>query len=94
LPILISVSLAPGSYFFCACAVVVAEMATATAVRATHRVVRAGIVPSLWQLIFAECRKPGERWQVRLIPPDETALLPAANYATTALTNWEFMDWN
>jgi hypothetical protein len=44
--------------------------------------------------IFAECRKPGQRWQVRLIPPDETALLPAANYATTALMNWEFMDWN
>ena len=44
-------------------AVVAAEMATATAVNATHRVVRAGIVLSLWQFIFPECRKPGAGWQ-------------------------------
>src|SRR2546428_509741 len=44
LPILISVSLAPGSYFFCAWAVVATMAATASAVMATSFCMRTGIV--------------------------------------------------
>src|SRR6266404_8429362 len=44
LPILISVSLAPGSYFFCAWAVLATIAATANAVRTTRFCIRPGIV--------------------------------------------------
>src|ERR1700687_1889550 len=63
LPILISVSLAPGSYFFCALAADAAIAAAANTARATRLLARTGIVLSLWRLILTECRKPGACWQ-------------------------------
>src|SRR5712672_6019 len=53
LPILISVSLAPGSYFFCADAVVAITAATADNIAAATRFcIRTGIVPSQMVFIF------------------------------------------
>src|SRR5580698_9641251 len=46
LPILISVSLAPGSYFLCAAAVVAVIAAAASAASANSLLIRAGIVLS------------------------------------------------
>src|SRR5450759_4778700 len=56
LPILISVSLAPGSYFFCALAAV-AIIAAANAAMATKLRIPAGIVLSPWRFILFKCRK-------------------------------------
>src|SRR5260370_33905035 len=50
LPILISVSLAPGSYFFSAFAAVVAIAAAAAIARATRLLIRAGIVFFRWAI--------------------------------------------
>jgi hypothetical protein len=61
LPILISVSLAPGSYFFCADAGAAASapaVKVAKATTATKRPRRSGIVLSLFDvLLLVECRK-------------------------------------
>jgi hypothetical protein len=46
------VSLAPGSYFFCALAEVATTAATANAVKATKLCVRTGIVFSLFSDLF------------------------------------------
>src|SRR6476620_4358307 len=48
LPILISPSLAPGSYFFCAFAAVTLIAAAANAARTTKLRIKAGIALSLW----------------------------------------------
>src|SRR5271167_1180056 len=72
LPILISVSLAPGSYFFCALAGFAIAAATASAVKAI-KFARTGIVPSRSTNYFSQV------WQVAgwlastsLLPRDET----------------------
>jgi hypothetical protein len=79
LPILISVSLAPGSYFFCAfaaLAVIAAHTATATKL-----LVRAGIVFSRLHLILIKCRKSRAGLQAPAYSArPETALLRIANY--------------
>src|SRR6187402_1503020 len=62
LPILISVSLAPGSYFFCALAEVATAAATANAVRARKLGTRTGIVFSRL-FVLPHCRKPSAGWQ-------------------------------
>jgi hypothetical protein len=70
LPILISVSLAPGSYLFCALAVV-AVIAAAAATRKkqkspSHEL--ASFSPA-WRLILIECRKSrtgAQAWAIRL----------------------------
>src|SRR5450759_3642319 len=63
LPILISVSLAPVSYFFCAFAAVAVHAAAANTARATKLLVQAGIVLSPWQFILRKSRKSGGRLQ-------------------------------
>jgi hypothetical protein len=80
LPILISVSLAPESYFFCALAVVAISAAAANAATAAKWFGRTGIVLSrffrdLFGASFASYASAGKR---RLISPGETALLAAA----------------
>src|SRR5437763_1045518 len=82
LPILISLSLALGSYFFCAYAVVATVAATATAVRATRFCIRTGIIFSLY--FFSGLLPPSLASRINtckhvLIPYDETALLPGGN---------------
>src|SRR6266404_9192553 len=52
LPILISVSLAPGSYFFSAFAAVAVIAAAAAIARATRLLIRAGIAFSRWAIYF------------------------------------------
>src|SRR5712664_4470763 len=52
LPTLISVSLAPGSYFFCADAAVAAMAAAVSTARATKFLTRAGIVFSPLAIYF------------------------------------------
>src|SRR5215208_6711603 len=95
LPILISVALAPGSYRFCACAVVTAEMAaTASAVRATHRVMRASIVSSLCRFIFAECRRPAEDWQGQAYSARRNGIVACRQLCDDCAMNWNLMAWN
>src|SRR5690348_1505742 len=74
LPILISVSVAPGSYFFCACAGA-AIIAAATSDTRAARLVRRSM--NFLPFVFFECGKPRQRWQELagkngLIPQDET----------------------
>src|SRR5438067_2859841 len=90
LPILISVSLAPGSYFFCAWAAVVAEMATANAIKAIHRFARGGIGLSPGILFSPSVASRAGAGKVRFIPHDETALLRAANCATRGTCDPKF----
>src|SRR5258705_9752772 len=52
LPILISVSLAPGSYFFCALAAVAVIAATANAARTTSLCIRTGMVSPPLDILF------------------------------------------
>jgi hypothetical protein len=84
LPIFISVSLAPGSYFFCAlAAVTVIAATTAKVVRPIKLLVRAGIVSlPLGSFSFAQVSQVarGHASKHRLIPRRETALLRLANY--------------
>ncbi|MGL3208108.1 hypothetical protein [Bradyrhizobium sp. BR 1433] len=82
LPILISPSLAPGSYFFCAVAEVAISAALANAAIAPIYPKRAGIVFSRFlSLVLAASLArdacAGKRW---VFPLGETALLPGAIY--------------
>src|SRR4051794_36312528 len=64
LPILISVSLAPGSYFFCAIAAVAASNAATAIVAPTTRVAGFRMVLSLAPRFADNCRSPGTVDQV------------------------------
>ncbi|MGY4313207.1 hypothetical protein [Bradyrhizobium sp. JR3.5] len=82
LPILISPSLAPGSYFFCAVAEVVINAALAKATIAPIYPERTGIVfsPIFVVVLTASLARDacaGKRW---VFPLGETALLPGAIY--------------
>src|ERR1700738_4467745 len=73
LPILISVSLAPGSYFFCASAGLAIAAAIAKSVKAVKWRVRTGIIPlPLGQLFFASLASRAHACKHPLIPRDET----------------------
>src|SRR5260370_32744764 len=82
LPIFISVSLAPGSYFFSAFAAVavIAAAAAATTAIAIRRRLRAGIVLSSWRFHFLQASQVGlAHASIRFIPRGGTVLLPATN---------------
>jgi len=80
LPILISVSLAPGSYFFSADAAgAVTAAAAAKPARAIRLLIRNGIVLSR-HLFCSSVASHAQACKRRLIPPDETALLRVADY--------------
>src|SRR5438552_18529849 len=76
LPILISVSLAPGSYFFCAFAVVAIAATETSDTRATRLVLRSMLSS---RLFFAECGKPRAGWQGRPYSARRNELLRTAN---------------
>src|SRR5262245_24932840 len=77
LPILISVSLAPGSYFFCALAGTAMAAAETSDTRAT-RLVQRSILSSC--LFFGECGKPRSGWQEQAYSARRNGrLLPAVN---------------
>src|ERR1043166_4213110 len=76
LPILISVSLAPGSYFFCAFADVANAAADINDTKAT-RLVRRNMLTS--RLFFAECGKPRAGWQGCPYSARRNGLLRAAD---------------
>jgi hypothetical protein len=80
LPILISVSLAPGSYFFSAdAAVAVSAAAAANPAKAIRLLIQIGIVLSRY-LFCTSVASHAQACKRRFIPPDETALLRAADY--------------
>src|SRR5690242_6151380 len=98
LPILISVSLAPGSYFFCAlAAVTVIAAAVANTAMAIRLLMRAGIASlPLWRFFCRKCRKSGVHWQASLIPLDETAFsqLPGDDQFQWCTTRSRQTVWN
>src|SRR5215468_4559521 len=75
LPILISVSLAPGSYFFCAFADVAIAAADTSDTKAKRLVRRSSMLSS--RLFFAECGKPCAGWQGRPYSARRNGLLRA-----------------
>src|SRR5215510_12685983 len=70
-PILISVSLAPGSYFFCALAVVTVAAATTNDTKANWLVRRSDMVSS--RLFFASVASRAQAGKNGVIPRDETS---------------------